>query len=195
MAETYLIGINDLRRKFAQLGDQVPFAVALGLTRIAQRAQSDAERGIVQRIDRPTPFTQRAVAIRTASKSRPEAAVFIKTAQARYLRIIETGGIEKPKRRALVVPVGARLNQYGNLTRNQVRRLLARPDTFSGRIRDTAGIWQRRKGRAPVLLIAYEQERAVRPQLMFRETVVASMRWHAVERMKSAADFAIRTAR
>lgn len=195
MPETYLIGTSALQKKFDQLGDQVPFAVAVGLTRIAQRAQSDAERGIVQRIDRPTPFTQRAVAIKTATKRRPEAVVFIKDRQGEYLRILETGGIERPKRKALVVPVGARLNQYGNLRRRQVKNLLARKDVFSGRVNGVAGIWQRFKRKAPKLLIAYGSERTVRPQLGFKDTVVSSMRRHAVERMKSAADYTIRTAR
>ena len=195
MAERYLIGTSALNKKFQQLGDQVPFAVALGLTRIAQRAQNDAERGIVQRIDRPTPFTQRAVAIKTATKRRPEAVVFIKDRQGKYLKILETGGVEKPKRRALVVPVGVRLNQYGNMTKGRVKKLLARKDVFSGRINGTAGIWQRRKRKGPKLLVAYEDRRTVRPQLHFKDTVIASMRRHAVERMKSAADFAIKTAR
>lgn len=196
MAERYLIGSDKLRRSLAKLtNDQVPFAVSLGLTRIAQRAQSDVERTLPQRIDRPTPFTQRGIGVQSASKRRPIARVFVKRVQAQYLGLLERGGTLKPKKRALVVPAGVRLNRYGNLTRNKVRKLLARKDVFSGTVRGTAGIWQRRKRKGPKLLIAYATQRQVTPQLGFRQTVAKSVRANAVDRVKSAVQYAINTAR
>jgi hypothetical protein len=194
LPEKYLIGADKLSRRFKALAsDQVPFAVATGLTRIAQRAQNDVERSLPQKIDRPTPFTQRGVGSTVATKRRPTSRVFIKRVQAQYLGLLERGGTLRPKRKSLVVPAGVRLNRYGNLTRNKVKKLLARKDVFSGTVNGTPGIWQRRKRKGPKLLIAYTKQRQVTPQLGFRQTAVNSIKRNASERMISAFDFAMRT--
>ena len=147
---------------------QVPFATARALTETAQRdPKPAAERQIRRRLDKPTPFTQKGVAYRSASKSRLVATVLIKDIQAGYLRIQERGGTTTPKGRAFLIPVKQRRNKYGNLPRNTVKRLLARPDTFSGKVRGVGGIWQRMKSGKLKLLIRYENQTTYRPRLGF----------------------------
>lgn len=174
---------------------QLPFVVSLGLNRTAERIKGDVERTLPQRLDRPTPFTQRGLAIRPALKSRPVAWVFFKDRQASYLKAQEVGGQRTPNKRRLVVPSRVRLNRYGNMTRGKVKALLKRKDVFSAEINGVEGIWQRRKRSGPKLLVRYTKKAEYRPRLGFAETARTSFNRHVFERFRSAAQFAIRTSR
>lgn len=153
-----------------KLKQQIAFATAKGLTQTAkdvQRAENDA---INKEFDRPTPFTQKAVGIVSATKQSLSARVFLKDIQAQYLGIQVTGGTRLPKRRALVLPgSGLKLNQYGNIPRGRVKTLLARKDVFSGKVRGVGGLWQRQKAGPPKLLILYEPKAQYQKLLPFYE--------------------------
>ena len=174
---------------------QVPFAISLGLNRIADRVASDESREIEQVFDRPTPFTQRGIATRKSSKRKLSSEVFVKRIQAGYLSLQVRGGTRRPAKRRLVIPGKGQQNRYGNIPKGRVRKLLARQDTFSGRVGSAEGIWQRRKGRAPKLLIAYVKQAQYRPRYDFVGTARMSFNRHAQERMASAFKFARATAR
>lgn len=146
MPDRYLIGGDKLRRTLRDLPrKQILFATAMGLTRTAQLAVRDFAKELPQTFDRPTPFTPRALGEQRATKAGQSSEVFIKRNQARYLGIQIKGGARKPIRQRTVTPASVRLNRYGNLTRNKMKTLLARPDHFSAEINGVEGIWQRRK--------------------------------------------------
>lgn len=147
---------------------QVPFATAKALTRTAQDAKKNTEKRMRRVFDRPTPYTMRGVFTQSASKRRLIARVGIKDRQAEYLGIQEEGGTRRPKGRALVVPSEAKRNRYGNLSRNQVRRLRARPDTFSGRVGGVDGLWQRFHGQLH-LLVVWAPAAKYRPRFGFED--------------------------
>lgn len=170
---------------------QIPFALSVGLNAAAAKAKTEVERRIDRAFDRPTPFTRRAVATLRATKSNLSAAVIIKDAQAAYLFRQEIGGQRRPARRALVVPVGARLNQFGNLGRNALKRLLARPDVFVGTIKGVGGVWERFKSRRTGfkgvrLLIAFEPTANYKPRFGFVDTVQASVLATIADDMREA---------
>lgn len=150
---------------------QLPFATARALTWTAKDAKVAVEKRIGTAFDRPTPYTQKAVATQPATKARQFSRVLIKDRQAEYLIRQEEGGTRTPKGTALVVPAGIRRNKYGNIARGGVRRLLARQDTFSGVIRGTPGIWQRTRAGGMKLLIAYEPKAEYKPRFKFAQTV------------------------
>ena len=129
--------MSDLQRR------QLPFATSLALTQTVRDAKGVMDRKLDVVIDRPTPFTQRGIAIKAARKTLLTASVFFKEMQARYLALQETGGVRYPKRRALVIPSETQANKYGNLPRGRVKRLLARKDVFSGTVKGLPGLWQR----------------------------------------------------
>ena len=107
--------------------EQIPYATARALTMTAREVATAETAALSEHLDRPTPFTQRAIGTASASKGNLAARVFVKDIQAAYLSLQVTGGIRLPKRRALVLPgSGQRVNQYGNLPRNKLRELLAR---------------------------------------------------------------------
>lgn len=146
--------IRDLDKKFRS---QIPFAAAKALTKTAKDVQAKLTAEIEGVFDRPVPFTQKAIGITYANKSTLTSRVFIKDVQAAYLHLQVAGGTRKPAGRALLIPAGVALNQYGNIPKGKVKALLGRKDVFSGRVRGVAGIWQR-TGKGAKLLIAYAPE-------------------------------------
>ncbi len=152
---------SNVKEASAQLSrikrNQIAFASAVALTKTAEFTAVNLNNDTRKYFQNPTPFTQRAFRFKRATKRNQTALVFAAPIQDEYLRFAVFGGTRRPRGRALVLPVGIRLNRYGNIARGRVRRLLARRDTFSGTIRGVAGIWQRtRKGLK--LLIAYEEQ-------------------------------------
>jgi len=160
---------------------QVPFATSVALNETAKKA-AKAQRAQAQRIfDRPTPFLLNGIYSPRGrgsfrgrrSTKRDLSAVLVPGLKGRnrfddasarineVIRIQTEGGTRLPKKRALVVPTSsARLNKYGNLTRNRVQTLLARSDVFSaGRAQGLPpGIYQRKRGGGLKMLIAYEPD-------------------------------------
>ena len=176
MQVSFESNIREWTRTVGALQRQVPFATAKALTDTARLDCKPAgERLMRRRLDDPTPFTLKGIGTTGARKSRLVSSVFIKDRQAEYLRWQQGGGTQKPKRRAIPIPVNQRRNKYGNMPKGTVQRLLARPDTFSGRINGVGGIWQRRKplksgkSRPPKLLVRFTDQTQYRPRLGFQK--------------------------
>ena len=136
---------------------QIPFAVAKALSDTAWDVAKEEARQMPMKLDRPIPFSVKAFGVIRATKAKLVATVFIKPIQAAYLKFQIDGGTRRPKGKALTVPVGQRLNQYGNLPKGKVKALLADPRNFSGVIKGVGGIWQRQKKGGVKLLVAWEQ--------------------------------------
>jgi hypothetical protein len=153
---------------------QLPYATALALTELAKDVQAAEQKNMQAVLDRPTPFTLRSVGVRPARKTDHVATVFVKDIAAAYLLPYQFGGLNKLNSRALLKPVDATLNQYGNLPRNFTRRMSRRKDVFVGIVKTAAGevngIWQRvekngKKGRGLQLLVKFEDAHAVKQNL------------------------------
>ncbi|MVO14820.1 hypothetical protein [Parasedimentitalea huanghaiensis] len=162
--------LSDLARK------QLPYATSLALNETAGHVKEAEERTIEQIFDRPTPYTKRALYFRRARKTNLTATIGVKSVQAQYLKLQVKGGRRTPKRKALVVPTGARLNKYGNLPKGALSRLKRRKGVFatsaSGGQRGhlPGGIYQRtgRKGRGPLkMLVSFEPRASYRKKYNF----------------------------
>ena len=125
----------------------VPFAVAMALTKTAQRAQVGVRNVMQERFDRPTPYALNALRVAPAKKSDPvpAAKVFFKddaykgTAASKFLNPEVYGGQRGQKRfeRALQLKgmltagryalpaAGAQLDPYGNVRRTQIVQILS----------------------------------------------------------------------
>jgi len=131
------------RRLNSVAASQLPFAAALGINEVAGNIRT-AEQGDLERdLEAPTPFTKRGMYVARASKRRLTGVVGFKRVQAAYLATQAAGGTRRAKRRAVVVPVGARRNKYGNMPRGSLKRSLAKPNVFSGTVKGVAGVWRR----------------------------------------------------
>lgn len=161
---TVSLDISGLQARLSSIAlSQVPFATAMALNDVAEASIPAVQMEMERVFDKPTPFTKRGVAIRRASKANPVAEVYLRPIQARYLAKQIQGGVRRNLRKPggkLPAPAGARRNQYGNLTRNAIKRLLARPNVFRGTINGVDGIWQRmrRRGRLKLLVVMSDQQ-------------------------------------
>ncbi|MBU9502835.1 hypothetical protein KTE68_22040 [Burkholderia multivorans] len=145
-------GLNDLVRK------QLPFAIAQGINRTAQRVAEAEVKNLEDTLDNPSPFTRRSVGIKRARKNDPTAVVLMKDIAASYLQPYEVGGVHKLNSRALLNPKNIRLNQYGQLPRGTLAMLKGRPDIFIGAVKTASGetingVWQRPTNTARVSLL------------------------------------------
>ncbi len=144
--------VREVTRGFDKfIREQIPFATAQALNGVVKKVK-DAERvNMSVVLDMPTPFTVNAIGLRLANKRNLTAMLFLKDKTAAYLEPYEFGGLNKLNSKALLVPMAQKVNQYGNLPRNTVKRLLARPNVFAGKVRFKKsgqvidGIWERPK--------------------------------------------------
>jgi hypothetical protein len=135
---------RSLDRAFAKLQrDQIPFATALALNEMAAGVRDDQRAEMGRVFDRPTPFTLNAFYVKKARKTDLSAWVGIRdfapkgTPAWKYLTPEVEGGPRRMKRLELrlsqisggqyIVPgKGAKLDQYGNISRGQIAQILSR---------------------------------------------------------------------
>lgn len=126
-------------------GEQMPFATAVALTRTAKAAKEEIERQLPSLIDNPTPYTMRGFRLYPATKRKLLAEVDFRIAMGRgtqgrdYLSPLVYGGERKlksferslqrtgllPAGMAAVPGSGAKLDQFGNLSRGQIIQMLS----------------------------------------------------------------------
>lgn len=174
---------------------QMPFAIARALTRTAQDAQKEATRQLETKLDRPTPFTKRAIAYDRATKQRLVATVLVKPIQAAYLKWLIEGGTRPTQGTGTGIPTkAARLNQYGNIP-NRKGGLIKGKKQFIATIGNTTGVWERVR-RELRLIVAIDKDPTYKADQYPFERIVEGVSRSKFRRYmaESLAD-ALRTAR
>lgn len=126
---------------------QMPFAVALALTRTAQDVKKAEQAEMRSAFDRPTPFTLNSLFVKPATKQSLEARVWVKDTERpthyllpqiaggdrslkRFEQLLVQRGVMRPEERA--VPGGAaKLDAYGNISRGQIVKILSQLQAFN----------------------------------------------------------------
>jgi hypothetical protein len=157
-------GMQELERK------QLPFTLMKTANRLAERIKAGTIKVMKDRLDRPTPTTLNSLFIRNATKSKP-AVVWFKDSWTSgipadtYLQQAVSGGIRPHKRfeMALIargimhaseyaVPTTPFMNQYGNVSRGTMTKILSglgAAETRSGYQANASGSTRsKRKGNA-----------------------------------------------
>lgn len=129
---------------------QLPFATARAVTVMAKRVRDEERSALSSVFDRPTPFTTNSVGSTSANKSSLTATVYVRDIAVAYLEPYEFGGNNKLNSRALLKPIHAKTNQYGNLPKTLLKRLKGNPNVFIGPVKlkngDVInGVWERSK--------------------------------------------------
>lgn len=140
-----MANIRELSGHLQKLQKQIPFATAQALTSTARKIQAAEKTALSRKLENPTPFTVNAVGSVGARRDNLVARVFVRDIAASYLEPFEFGGDHKLNSQALLNPKNIKLNKYGNLTRNKMAQLKAKPDVFVGEIDGVNGVWQRKK--------------------------------------------------
>lgn len=138
---------RDLSKQLQSLQKQIPYATARALTSVARQIQNAERENLKAKLESPTPFTVNSIGSVGARKDSLTAKVFMRDIAAGYLDPFEFGGLHKLNSTALLNPKDIKLNKYGNLTRNKLSQLKAKPDTFIGTIDGVNGVWKRTKAK------------------------------------------------
>ena len=173
----------ELKKRLTDLKDrEMPFASALTLTKTAQFVKKDIEGAILRNFSNPTPYTQRSVFLKPATKTNQTALVWIKewgdkgTPAAKYLLPNVQGGerpskpSEKLLQRSGVMKSGetwtpgsgARKNAYGNIAPSEIVKVLSATssllDPYQNR---TERSKKRNKGQASIFFAQFGNTRGV----------------------------------
>ncbi|MDE8742834.1 hypothetical protein PZA20_13515 [Pectobacterium polaris] len=143
-------GLKELSAQLQRIKKQIPFATAQALTSVARKIADAQKTAIKRNLNNPTPFTINSVRSTGARKNNLTAKVFVMDTAANYIEPFEFGGKHKLNSQALLNPKNIKLNQYGNLPRNKMSQLKAKPDVFIGEVttrygEKVNGVWQRKK--------------------------------------------------
>ena len=140
----------EVANALAQAKKQVPFALALALTKTAQVVKDKERTLMASTFDRPTPYTLNSLYLRTATKSRLAAEVWLKGdgsldgGTARHYvdptifggdrplkrfeqRLVRTGQMRRTER--AVPGEAAQKDAYGNMNRGQLVKILSQLHT------------------------------------------------------------------
>nr|DAL95634.1 MAG TPA: minor tail protein Z [Caudoviricetes sp.] len=145
MLEETMSTLKDLSRQLKQLQKQIPFATAQAMTSVVRDIAAAQKVALGRKLESPTPFTVNAVGSSGARKNNLRAKVFVRDVAAEYLEPFEFGGDHKLNSQALLNPKNIKLNKYGNMPRNKLSQLKAKPNVFVGEVNGVDAVWQRRK--------------------------------------------------
>ena len=161
--------IDDVAKSLTKIQrKQIPFAASVALNETAFGLQKEIKRQMPRKLDRPTPWTIAGVRVQKSKKTDLEAIVYMAGAKGlkgesadrnKYMQYQVYGGTRMPKKSKIPVPYQKNLktNKYGNLPRNKIKGLTARPDVFVGNVKGIDGVWQRNKKNNGVkLLVGFE---------------------------------------
>ncbi|HID2813200.1 hypothetical protein [Klebsiella pneumoniae] len=137
--------IKDLSRQLQTLQKQIPYATAQAMTAVVRQIAAAQKVALGRKLESPTPFTVNAVGSSGARKNDLRAKVFVRDVAAEYLEPFEFGGEHKLNSQALLNPKNIKLNKYGNMPRNKLSQLKAKPNVFVGEVNGVDAVWQRRK--------------------------------------------------
>lgn len=218
MAGVQIRGVPELLRRLDDMGrQQAPFAIARAMTATVRQAKTAEEAHILSVFDKPTPFTQRAVAFSGATKKNLQASVFIKDVQAKYLEAEAEGGRRQFKSfeqqfadggpvQVALPGRGVALNQYGNLTKAKIKKIAADVNSsgkakrfFSGKPKGHAlppGIYTRTNNNTSITpLLVFATEAVYKKRFQFSEVGKATITAEFEANMVAAWAEAVRTAR
>ncbi|EMC3644036.1 hypothetical protein VPR96_005209 [Klebsiella pneumoniae] len=140
-----MASLKDLSRQLKQLQKQIPFATAQAMTSVVRDIVAAQKVALGRKLESPTPFTVNSVGSAGARKNNLRAKVFVRDVAAEYLEPFEFGGEHKLNSQALLNPKNIKLNKYGNMPRNKLSQLKAKPNVFVGEVNGVDAVWQRRK--------------------------------------------------
>ncbi|HBT3445529.1 TPA: hypothetical protein MHS34_04975 [Klebsiella pneumoniae] len=140
-----MASLRDLSRQLKQLQKQIPFATAQAMTSVVRDIAAAQKVSLGRKLESPTPFTVNSVGSAGARKNNLRAKVFVRDVAAEYLEPFEFGGEHKLNSQALLNPKNIKLNKYGNMPRNKLSQLKAKPNVFVGEVNGVDAVWQRRK--------------------------------------------------
>jgi len=137
----------EVKRALAEQQAQMPFALALALTRTGQDVRAAEKAEITSVFDRPTRYTLNSLFLQPATKQKLEARVWVKDTERpdhyllpqinggnrplkRFEQLLVQRGLMRSSERA-VPGSAAKLDGYGNMGRGQIVKILSQLQAFN----------------------------------------------------------------
>jgi len=181
--------------------NQVPFAVALALTRTAQDAQAEVRRGLRSRFTLRNTFVEKGILFSAAKKDTLSATVY---SRDDFMILQEKGGVKTPRGSSLSIPIEAGTKKGIIRGSDRVRALSSKPGVFRARIGGVDGLWQRLQrlskakkaaGHRLKLLYVFKPSVPIRARFGFADTVRKIVRERFTRQLGLAVEQAVRTAK
>lgn len=118
-------GLEKTREYIENRGKQARFAAAVALTRTAQDVQREIPAALEKALDRPTTFTKNGTFVSRADRQTLQAVVGFRDRQAEYLKFQIAGGTRTPGPAGLKLPSAIQVNDFGNIPRGLIAKLVA----------------------------------------------------------------------
>lgn len=218
-------GLEELKRTLNDMGrKQLPYATKEAINATTERIHKAEQGSMKQYFDKPTRWTLNSMRIEYAKKDRLMARVYFKETAAKgtpaykYLSVEEQGGLRRDKgfekwlRRAGYLPEGwfvmpargARLNQYGDISRGIHTKVLAALKA-GGKTAEyfvagqghklPPGIYRRLKTRVRAVFMFVNKKPRYRPRLPWYPVAQKTFDRHFEREFDAAFERAMRTAR
>lgn len=195
MSFTVDVNAGALDQLITELGNEARFAVVAALTATAKDIEAAESQGLNDSLDRPTPFTLNAFGTEAATKAKPQARIYMRPIQSRYLQWQIDGGLRTFKGYELRIKgqtvtayampkTSLALDEYGNVPRATLSRIIRDIDSpgasrryFVGRPKGhpdfAPGVYER-DGRKLHLLLAFETSARYRPLFEWEKIATAT---------------------
>jgi hypothetical protein len=178
MAGSVAQQIQRLVAKLGKFNRTVSADIARGINDTAFRAITELRRQASLKLDRPTPFTLSGFRYNKATPTSLNARVYVDPLRARYMMYQVLGGTRRPRGKKFIpVPVGIRLNQYGNIAGKQ-RGLVRNDRQFLGTIKGVHGVWERQRSGKVKLLVEFERSVQYKARFPFYKIVQGIAKTH-----------------
>ncbi len=209
-------GMKEVQRQLKEDAKQHRFAVAKALTATAGIAKKELEKEIGSTFKQPKPFTVKSIKMEKATKAKLQATLSVKPIAARYIahhvekRDRLSKGFETALRSRGLLPSGMyavpgpgiKLNQYGNIGRAAIRKIVTEVSKRGGKyfvatISGITGVWMRygRGARAIKPVLIFVRKPNYDPKFDFYGTAEKVFKNHFEKEFSKALDQALRTAR
>ena len=203
MITVRLDGFGASLSRLAGFQRQIPFAASKALNAVGKKVSEAMPAEIERALDRPTPFTKRAVRVLDyAKKTKMSVTVGVAPIQEKYLKYAIDGGTRNPGPAGLKLPSAINLNEFGNVPKGLIKQLIAvankerklskvkarrvavsnKVDLFYGDPVDQKGktyprgIYKRANGRLIPLIVFPVAPAKYKPRLPFRQKAEAVVR-------------------
>jgi hypothetical protein len=146
MSVTVTFDTTNLSRFILDSKKKLKDAVIKSANEVAEKVKVKEDSAISSNLDRPTPFTKKAILVRKAYSGRMTAIVQVKDIQADYLSFVIKG---QPSSQIKPLVFQKFRNKYGNAPRNLTGKTITRKDLIlkknsKGRT-DIVGTWSHRR--------------------------------------------------
>lgn len=202
MSFNHSFSVPALDAMIEAMGSQGQFAVVRALTATAKDIEQAETKALPESLDRPTPFTLKAFGVEAATKAKPQARVFMRPIQSRYLQWQIDGGqraykgfelrIRERTYNAFQVPsTAAQLDRFGNISRSDIIAIQRELNSAKSSKRYFVGQPNGRPDLPPGIYARVNGNTSIEPLLVFATAAVYKKRfdWSGIAKRTINATF------